>query len=81
MASGLVLFAYVVVHLINHSLGIASVDAMEAMLREQLRKQAGDDLRSGWQNQPDEALTPEIEEMIVEEVRAVRSERHKRNAG
>jgi adenylate cyclase len=33
MASGLVLFAYVVVHLINHSLGIASVDAMEAMLR------------------------------------------------
>ena len=33
MASGLVLFTYVVVHLINHSLGIASVAAMEAMLR------------------------------------------------
>jgi adenylate cyclase len=33
MASGLVLFAYVVTHLINHSLDIASVAAMEAMLR------------------------------------------------
>ena len=33
MASGLVLFTYVVVHLINHSLGVASVAAMEAMLR------------------------------------------------
>ena len=33
MASGLVLFTYVVVHLVNHSLGIVSVAAMEAMLR------------------------------------------------
>jgi adenylate cyclase len=32
MASGLVLFAYVVVHLVNHSLGIVSLGAMEAML-------------------------------------------------
>jgi adenylate cyclase len=32
MASGLVLFAYVVTHLVNHSLGIVSVAAMEAML-------------------------------------------------
>jgi adenylate cyclase len=32
MASGLVLFAYVATHLVNHSLGIASVAAMEAML-------------------------------------------------
>src|SRR5260370_36841887 len=32
MASGLVLFAYVVTHLVNHSLGIVSLDAMEAML-------------------------------------------------
>ena len=32
MASGLVLFAYVVMHLINHSLGIVSITAMEAML-------------------------------------------------
>jgi len=33
MASGLVLFAYVATHLVNHSLGIVSVAAMEAMLR------------------------------------------------
>jgi adenylate cyclase len=33
MASGLVLFTYVVAHLVNHSLGIASVAAMEGMLR------------------------------------------------
>jgi len=32
MASGLVLFAYVVTHLVNHSLGIVSIAAMEAML-------------------------------------------------
>ncbi len=32
MASGLVLFAYVVMHLVNHSLGIVSITAMEAML-------------------------------------------------
>jgi adenylate cyclase len=32
MASGLVLFAYVATHLVNHSLGIVSVAAMEAML-------------------------------------------------
>src|ERR1700761_7994508 len=33
MASGLMLFTYVVVHLVNHSLGIVSVSAMETMLR------------------------------------------------
>ncbi len=32
MASGLVLFAYVATHLLNHSLGIVSLGAMEAML-------------------------------------------------
>jgi adenylate cyclase len=32
MVSGLVLFTYVVTHLINHSLGIVSIAAMEAML-------------------------------------------------
>jgi adenylate cyclase len=32
MASGLVLFAYVATHLVNHSLGIVSLGAMEAML-------------------------------------------------
>ena len=33
MATGLVLFAYVTTHLVNHSLGIVSVAAMEAMLK------------------------------------------------
>src|ERR1700741_1642430 len=32
MASGLVLFAYVATHLVNHSLGIISLGAMEVML-------------------------------------------------
>jgi len=33
LASGLILLTYVVVHFINHSLGIASIAAMEAMLK------------------------------------------------
>jgi adenylate cyclase len=33
LVSGLILFAYVVTHFINHSLGIASIASMEAMLR------------------------------------------------
>jgi hypothetical protein len=33
MAMGLVLFAYVTTHLVNHSLGIVSVAATEAMLK------------------------------------------------
>ena len=32
LASGLVLFSYVVTHLVNHSLGIVSLAAMEGML-------------------------------------------------
>ena len=33
LASGLVLFAYVATHLVNHALGLVSLDAAEAMLR------------------------------------------------
>jgi len=33
LASGLILLTYVVVHFINHSLGIASIAAMEAMMK------------------------------------------------
>ena len=32
LISGLILFAYVVTHFINHGLGIVSIAAMEAML-------------------------------------------------
>lgn len=60
--------------------GLLSPEAMAAMLREQLRKQAGESLRAMWERLPPEELTPEIEQMIVDEVRAVRAERRKRNA-
>lgn len=60
--------------------GLLTPEAMAAMLREQLKKQAGEALRATWERMPQEALTPEIEQMIVDEVRTVRAERRKRNA-
>ena len=60
--------------------GLLTPEAMAAMLREQLRKQAGESLRTMWERMPPEELTPEIEQMIDDEVRAVRAERRKRNA-
>jgi FKBP-type peptidyl-prolyl cis-trans isomerase (trigger factor) len=60
--------------------GLLTPDAMAAMLREQLRKQAGEALRATWKNAPSEELTPEFEQMIDEEVHAARAERRKRNA-
>ena len=57
------------------SAGLLSAEAMEAMLREQLRRRAGEALQSTWQRGPQEPLTPEIEQEIVEEVRKVRAER------
>lgn len=59
--------------------GLLTPEALERLLREQLRKQAGERLHEAWQRLPDE-LTPEIEQMIDEEVRAARAERRKRNA-
>jgi hypothetical protein len=50
------------------------------MLREQLRRRAGDALQAMWQRGPQEELTPEIEQEIVEEVRKVRAERRLRGA-
>jgi hypothetical protein len=60
--------------------GLLSPEAMEAMLREQLRRRAGDALHALWERMPKEELTPEIEQEIVEEVRKVRAERRKRGA-
>ena len=60
--------------------GLLSADAMEAMLREQLRRCAGESLTSIWQRAPQDELTPEIEQEIVEEVRKVRAERRMRGA-
>ncbi len=62
------------------SAGLLSADAMEAMLREQLRRRAGEALQAMWQREPREALTPEIEQEIVEQVRQVRAQRHQRGA-
>lgn len=60
--------------------GLLTPDAIERLLRERLRTQAGDALRAMWDRMPDEELTPEIEESINEEVRAVRTERRQRSA-
>jgi len=60
--------------------GLLTPEAIEGMLREQLRKQAGEALRAMWGRMPQEELTPEIEQMVVDEVRAVRAERRKKNA-
>jgi hypothetical protein len=56
------------------SAGLLSAEAMEAMLREQLRRRAGEALQAMWQHGPQEELTPEIEQEIVEEVGKVRAE-------
>ena len=60
--------------------GLLSPEAIEAMLRDQLRRRAGQQLRAVWQRMPQEELTPEIEQEIVEEVRKVRAERRLRGA-
>jgi FKBP-type peptidyl-prolyl cis-trans isomerase (trigger factor) len=62
------------------SAGLLSADAMEAMLREQLRRHAGDALKAMWQRQPADELTAEIEQEIVEEVRQVRAQARLRGA-
>jgi hypothetical protein len=60
--------------------GLLSPQAMEAMLRERLRRRAGEALQAMWQRMPAEELTPEIEQEIVEEVRKVRAEQRMRGA-
>lgn len=60
--------------------GLLNPEAIERLLRERLRRQAGDALRGMWTRMPSEALTPEIEEMINGEVQAVRAERRQRAA-
>ncbi len=61
--------------------GLLSPETMAAMLREELRRRAGEELQTLWQRLPQEELSPEIEQEIVEEVRKVRAERRKRGAG
>jgi uncharacterized protein HemY len=60
------------------SAGLLTREAIEAMLREQLKKQAGEKLRTFWADLPADELTPEIDQEIVDEVRAVRAARRRR---
>lgn len=62
------------------SAGLLSAEAMENMLREQLRRRAGEALQSMWQRGPQEELTPEIEQAIVDEVLKVRAQARLRGA-
>lgn len=60
--------------------GLLTPQAIEIMLREKLRKIAGEALRSLWARQPNEALTAEIEQEIAEVVRSVRADLRKNTA-
>ena len=60
--------------------GLLTPQAMEAMLREQLRRQAGDTLRAMWASAPPKELTPEIGQLIDEQVQAVRAKRRMQSA-
>lgn len=60
--------------------GLLSPEAMEAMLSEQLRRRAGEALRSLWQLGPSDAMTPELEQEIVAEVRKVRADSQRRHS-
>ena len=55
------------------SAGLLTSEAIESMLCGTLKKRAGRNLRALWARMPREELTPEIEQEIVEEVRAARS--------
>ena len=60
--------------------GLPPPQALEAMVRAQLKRQAGDALRALWVSAPPEELTPEVEKMIDEQVQAVRAQRHMQTA-
>lgn len=57
--------------------GLLEPKALQSMLREQLKKQAGEELRTLWATMQPAELTPEIEQEIVEAVRAARTKRHR----
>jgi hypothetical protein len=61
------------------SAGLLSAEAIELMLREQqLRRRVAEALQAMWQRTPQEELTPEVEQELVEQVRKVRAERRQR---
>jgi predicted metal-dependent hydrolase len=50
-------------------------DFVNFLAAQERRREAAEALRAMWAELPQEELTPEIEQMIVEEVRAVRAEK------
>ena len=56
-------------------------EAIQEMLREQLLRRAGESLQAIRRRMPNEELTPEIEQEIVEAVQAYRAERRARRVG
>lgn len=63
------------------AVGLLSTEAIQAMLREQLLRRAGDSLREIHSRLPREEITPEIEQEIVEAVQAYRVERRAGRVG
>jgi len=61
--------------------GLLSAEAIQDLLREQLRRQAGETLRETWSRLPKEELTPEVEQEVGEAVRAYRAEQRARRVG
>lgn len=60
--------------------GLLTPQSLEAMLRDQLKRQAGGASHAMWASAPPEELTLEIERMIDEEVQSVRAQRRKQAA-
>lgn len=60
--------------------GLLTPQALEEMLRERLRKRAGEDLRTVMQKMHSANLPPMTMDEIQEEVRAVRAEKRKNRA-
>jgi len=61
------------------SAGLLTPEALETMLREQLKRQSGEQFRAMWSRQPQEELTPAIEQEIIETVHVVRAEERKQS--
>ena len=54
--------------------GLLDPDAIQGMLRQQLRSRALAELQQVWRSMPPADLTPEIEQQIVDEVKRYRAE-------
>ena len=63
------------------SAGLLTSAAIESLLRDELLKRAGEDLRALWARMPRHESTPEIEQDIAEVVRAERAARRKQRDG